>query len=113
MHYQGRDAKDAIVKPAEPLGGSYTEEALRWIISETQGYPYFIQELCSAIWEHLNPEQTVIGMDDVKGAVLKFYENLDRGFYRLRYDRCTPKEKMFIFAMAKCEKLPCSISKCR
>ncbi len=41
----GQDAKDAIVKPAEPLGGSYTEEALRWIISETQGYPYFIQEL--------------------------------------------------------------------
>ena len=73
----GQDAKDAIVKPAEPLGGSYTEEAL---------------------------------IDDVKGAVLKFYENLDRGFYRLRYDRCTPKEKMFIFAMAKCEKLPCSIS---
>lgn len=74
----GQDAKDAIVKPAEPLGGSYTEEALRWIISETQGYPYFIQELCSAIWEHLNPEQTVIGIDDVKGAVLKFYEISDR-----------------------------------
>ena len=31
-----------------------------------KGYPYFIQELCSAIWEHLNPEQTVIGIDDVK-----------------------------------------------
>ena len=41
----------------------------------------------------------MIGIDDVKGAVLKFYENLDRGFYRLRYDRCTPKEKMFIFEM--------------
>lgn len=104
------DARDAIVKPAEPLEGSYTEEALRRIIQETQGYPYFIQELCSAIWEELAPEQTVIDIDDVEHAIVKFYENLDLGFYKLRYDRCTHKEKIFIFAMAKCKKLPCSIS---
>mgnify|MGYP004570347359 CR=1 FL=1 len=104
------DARDAIVKPAEPLEGSYTEEALKRIIRETQGYPYFIQELCSAIWEELAPEQTVIDIDDVEHAIVKFYENLDLGFYKLRYDRCTHKEKMFIFAMAKCKKLPCSIS---
>lgn len=104
------DARDAIVKPAEPLEGSYTEEALRRIIQETQGYPYFIQELCSAIWEELDPEQTVIDIDDVEHAIVKFYENLDLGFYKLRYDRCTHKEKIFIFAMAKCKKLPCSIS---
>ena len=104
------DARDAIVKPAEPLEGSYTEEALKRIIRETQGYPYFIQELCSAIWEELAPEQTVIGIDDVEHAIVKFYENLDLGFYKLRYDRCTHKEKIFIFAMAKCKKLPCSIS---
>ena len=104
------DAREAIVKPAEPLEGSYTEEALKRIIQETQGYPYFIQELCSAIWEELAPEQTVIGIDDVEHAIVKFYENLDLGFYKLRYDRCTHKEKIFIFAMAKCKKLPCSIS---
>ena len=104
------DARDAIVKPAEPLEGSYTEEALKRIIRETQGYPYFIQELCSAIWEELAPEQTVIDIDDVEHAIVKFYENLDLGFYKLRYDRCTHKEKIFIFAMAKCKKLPCSIS---
>ena len=106
-----QDARDAIVKPAEPLGGSYTEAALTRIIAETQGYPYFIQELCSAIWEQLDEEQTRIDFQDVEEAIIKFYENLDRGFYKLRYDRCTHKEKMFIFAMAKCEKLPCSISK--
>ena len=104
------DARDAIVKPAEPLEGSYTEEALKRIIRETQGYPYFIQELCSAIWEELASEQTVIDIDDVEHAIVKFYENLDLGFYKLRYDRCTHKEKIFIFAMAKCKKLPCSIS---
>ena len=104
------DARDAIVKPAEPLEGSYTEEALKRIIRETQGYPYFIQELCSALWEELASEQTVIDIDDVEHAIVKFYENLDLGFYKLRYDRCTHKEKIFIFAMAKCKKLPCSIS---
>ena len=105
-----QDAKDAITKPAEPLGVQYAEDALDRIIKETKGYPYFIQELCSAIWNSLDSEKAVIEKEDVENAIPKFYENLDRGFYKMRYDRCTNKEKIFIFAMVKCGDLPCTIS---
>lgn len=105
-----QDAKDAITKPAEPLGVQYAKDALDRIIGETKGYPYFIQELCSAIWNSLDSEKAVIEKEDVENAIPKFYENLDRGFYKMRYDRCTNKEKIFIFAMVKCGDLPCTIS---
>lgn len=105
-----QDARDAIIKPAEPLKIQYDKAAVDRIIQETKGYPYFIQELCSAIWNSANAEKGMIEKKDVENAIPKFYENLDRGFYKMRYDRCTHKEKIFIFAMVKCGDLPCTIS---
>ena len=39
-----------------------------------------------------------------------FFETLDNGFFRVRYERCSDMDKRFIFAMVKCGKLPCTIS---
>lgn len=105
-----QEAKDAIIKPVEPLLVQYEEDAINRIIEITQGYPYFIQELCSAVWEWLDSDVRVISAKDVEAAVPEFYKNLDSGFYKVRYDRCTHKEKLFIFAMVKCGDLPCTIS---
>lgn len=105
-----QDAKDAITKPAEQLGVRYAEDAVNRIIKETKGYPYFIQELCSAVWNSFDSEKGVIAKSNVENAISQFYENLDSGFYKMRYDRCTHVEKMFIFAMVKCGYLPCTIS---
>lgn len=102
------EAKDAIVKPVERLQIRYAEDAIEEILMLTKGYPYFIQEMCSAIWDNSSTE--VVQLEDVKKAVPYFYGNLDRGFYKMRYDRCTNVEKMFIFAMVKCGDLPCTIS---
>lgn len=102
------DALEAVVKPAEPMEVTYESEALELIYDVTKGYPHFIQELCSAIWDNSNTD--VIKISDVKNAIPLFYSNLDKGFYKVRYDRCTQKEKMFIFAMVKCGDLPCTIS---
>lgn len=105
-----KEAEEAIVKPAEPLSVQYEEGAIQKIIEITEGYPYFIQELCSVVWDNLNTDTVVIKECDVDNAVSEFYEKLDRGFYRMRYDRCTQKEKLFMFAMVKCGDLPCTIS---
>ena len=32
------------------------------------------------------------------------------GFFKLRYERCSAAEKKFIFAMVKCDELPCTIA---
>ena len=101
-------AKDAITIPAADLGASYTAEAVEMIIESTQGYPYFIQEMCSVIWENHNSIE--IGVDAVRENINQTNQKLDAGFFQVRYDRCTQTEKKFMAAMVKCGELPCTIA---
>ncbi len=102
------DAKAAIVKPAEELNVSYKEEAVQEIINVTEGYPFFIQEYCKAIWEQA--EESIITIEDVYHARAEFEKRLDQSFFKVRFERSTKKEKQFMFAMVKCGELPCTIS---
>lgn len=83
-------AKDAIVGPAQELGVTYTEEAIQKILDVTKGYPYFIQEICSTIWE--NHTDTLVDLDAVSSNLEAANRKLDAGFFRVRYDRCTGTE---------------------
>lgn len=47
---------------------------------------------------------------DVENNLEEFFEKLDTGFFKLRYERCSAAEKKFIFAMVKCGELPCTIA---
>lgn len=69
------DARAAIIKPAEELDVSYTQEAIDAIVSVTKGYPYFIQEYCNTIWDRT--EENLITEDDVKNAMPEFQAFLD------------------------------------
>ena len=40
----------------------------------------------------------------------EFFETLDIGFFKVRYERCADSDKKFVFAMVKCGELPCTIS---
>lgn len=101
-------ARDAIIIPANDLGVSYTEEAVELILQTTRGYPYFIQEMCSTIWE--NHDNQNIDAAVVRANVDAANTKLDRGFFQVRYDRCTQMEKNFMFAMVQCGSLPCTIA---
>ena len=39
-----------------------------------------------------------------------FFKELDKSFFKVRFDKCTPKEKEFMFAMANCGELPCTVA---
>lgn len=106
---QPEAAVRAIAEPAEPLGVSYTPDAIKMIVDYTQGYPYFIQELCSTIWEKCPEGTKSIDANDVDSAVADTNARLDAGFFSVRFDRCTPREKEFLAAMVACGKLPCSL----
>lgn len=101
-------ATDAIVKPATELGVQYEEEAVEEIKEWSKGYPFFIQELCNTIWEETESE--IIKKSDVERVIPVFLDKLDKGFFKIRYDRCTKKEHDFLFAMVRCGRLPCTIS---
>lgn len=101
-------AAEAIVEPAKPFGVEYDENAVALIVKETAGYPYFIQEMCSTIWERCNGHR--ITAEDVVANIDETNKRLDKGFFLVRYNRCTAREQEFLQAMASCGELPCTIA---
>lgn len=101
-----KDAKNAIVNPGKPFDITYTEEALKEIYKITEGYPYFIQQFCYLI----SKKYKDIDLNIVNEMKTAFFKELDKSFFKVRFDKCTPREKEFMFAMANCDKLPCTVA---
>lgn len=93
------DAAQAIEKPLRDEGVAITPEALAEILRVTQGYAYFLQAWGSHTW--LAADTSPIGIDAVHKASVTATAALDEGFFRVRFDRCTPKEKKYLRAMAE------------
>lgn len=91
-------AISAIRHPIENEGESIADDALQTIIAETHGYPFFLQEWGHQAWNLAI--ESPIGVDDVKGASSAALRRLDAGFFRVRFDRLTPKERDYVIAMA-------------
>ena len=92
-------AIEAIQNPAKSEGAEFTDEAVKEIISKTQCYAYFIQEWCSQSWNIAS--KSPITKDDVIAATELTIATLDESFFRVRFDRLTPKEKSYMLAMAQ------------
>jgi len=92
-------ARLAIEKPIENEGVAITERAVSQILQVTQGYAYFLQQWGSHTWQaaHASP----IDIDAVNAASVTAVAALDESFFRVRFDRLTPKEKRYLRAMAE------------
>jgi len=93
------DAKQALQEPVLKQGVKFTDEALTEILRVTKKYPYFIQEWGYQCWNVA--KTSPITLDDVKTASEEAIFRLDRNFFRVRFDRITPKEKEYLRAMAE------------
>jgi hypothetical protein len=92
-------ARDAIGYPLYREGVAIEERALDFIIERTQGYPYFLQEWGSHVWDVAT--ESPITEEDVQLADEGAVAQLDRSFFRVRYDRLTPREQDYLRAMAE------------
>jgi hypothetical protein len=93
------DAANAIRQPIEEEGESIDDALLEKIIDQTKGYPYFLQEWGYQVWNASKQSPIEIGCFDVaEKAALR---RLDEGFFKVRIDRLTPKEKEYVIAMAR------------
>lgn len=101
-------SRKAVEEPVKRFGVSYTEEAICKIINITKGYPFFIQQLCQIIYQRVDGK--IVQLSDVEKAIPVFFDTLDNGFFKVRYERCAESDKKFIFAMVRCGELPCTIS---
>lgn len=96
----GQDAAGvAISRPITAEGAQIAAPAVRQIVEATQGYPFFIQEWGSKVWDAaVGPEITP---QDVAAARDPVIASLDEGFFKVRLDRLTRAETTFVIAMAK------------
>lgn len=93
------EAEQAIVKPAQANGVAYEAAATREVIRNTRGYPYFLQEWGKHSWDVA--KASPITLQDVKVASREAVAALDESFFRVRFDRLTPKEKQYLRGMAE------------
>src|SRR5260221_447978 len=93
------EARIAINRPIEARGIQIAEAALRQIVRETHGYPYFLQEWGKHTWD--TARASPITLEDVRVASQSAVAALDEKFFRLRFYRLIPVEREYHPAIAE------------
>jgi len=94
----------AIRQPVLAEGEAITDEAIDLISKETEGYPFFLQEWGYQSWNVA--DASPINAEDVKKASVAAVRRLDEGFFKVRFERLSPKEREYVLAMASLGKGP-------
>lgn len=93
------DAEQALVKPARERKVRYDSSAIERILKETRCYPYFLQEWAKHSWDVA--ARSPISRSDVDKATILAVARLDESFFRVRFDRSTQSERIYLRAMAE------------
>lgn len=93
------EAAEALVGPSHELGVSWDDTALDITIEAAGGYPFFIQQYGSCVWDQRVDGGVITGADAQAGILLA-REEIDRGLYRSRWDRIAGQERDFLVAMS-------------
>ncbi len=92
-------AREAIAAPLRRSDVGIDGDALEFIVKTTMGYPYFLQEWGYQAWNVAN--ESPITLEDAERATARARRALDSGFFRVRLERLTPREKDYMRAMAE------------
>lgn len=93
------DAEIAIRQPIESEGERIEVDAIEEILEQTKGYPYYLQEWGYQCWNIAEGDE--IKKSDALMAAKAATKRLDEGFFKVRFDRLTPKEREYVIEMAK------------
>ena len=91
-------AATALTVPAQRLNASFGPDALERILDRSGGYPHFLQQWGETVWREA--EGPAITLDDVEIAEELVNDELDRRFFRDRYEKATEAEQIYMAAMA-------------
>ena len=93
------DATKALQDPVHQAGEAFEPAALAEIFRLTRGYPYFLQEWGYQAWNHATASPISLAVVRQTSALVA--QRLDENFFRVRFDRLTPREKKYLRAMAE------------
>ncbi len=92
-------AYKALQEPVKTEGIYFADDALHEIVKLTKGYPYFLQEWGYQCWNLA--VSSPISLEIVHQATQESIRKLDQSFFRVRFDRLTPREKDYLRALAE------------
>lgn len=93
------DAARALRDPIAEEGETIEQATVDAIFAATGGYPYFLQEWGYQAWNCADGSPITPTCLERAGA--EALRRLDSGFFKVRFDRLTPKEREYVLAMAK------------
>ncbi|HTV73398.1 MAG TPA: hypothetical protein VME66_06835 [Candidatus Acidoferrales bacterium] len=93
------EAADALSVPLEKRGVTIDAAALKTIVHEVDGYPYFVQEYGAAIWTAQEGNRITKAIADA--VVPGVRRTLDSSLYDGLFQRLTGRELRYAFALAK------------
>ena len=91
-------ATRAIAQPIAEEGESIEAAATAEVVRQTKGYPYFLQEWGFQAWNHAQGH--CITEADIRAATKAALRRLDEGFFNVRLERLTQRERDYVHAMA-------------
>ena len=92
------EATRAVRVPLEAEGCDITEDGMAAMNAITEGYPFFLQAWGYAVWN--GAKECPIDLAVVNEVTPSVISMLDKSFFRVRFDRLTPREKDYVRAMA-------------
>jgi len=92
------DAREALRGPVTRQSAAIEPDALDYLVQTTRGYPYFLQEWGYQAW-NIAPASP-IDIHAARRATGLSIKKLDESFFRVRFDRLTPREKEYMRALA-------------
>jgi hypothetical protein len=89
---------EALTIPAAQEDAQWTDDAVALVVADSGRYPYFLQQYGQETWNVA--AGPVITRRDAELGILQGNNQLDNGFFRVRWDRATPAEQQYLRAMA-------------
>lgn len=90
---------EALSIPAAQEDATWEDDAIGLVVKASDRYPYFLQQFGQSTW--IRAAGPVITKHDAELGVLDGTNQLDNGFFRVRWDRATPTEQDYLRQMAK------------
>jgi hypothetical protein len=93
------DAVRALKAPANRRGVDIDQDAIDFIVEQTGGYPFFLQQWGETTWEEAVGDDRIT-LDDALAAEEVVSHFLETRFFKDRYDRASEAERIYMAAMA-------------
>jgi hypothetical protein len=97
-HLSNDLSRKALTEPAAAEGVGWDDAAVTFVVDETLGYPYFLQQFGQDTWNAA--EGPNLTLSDARLGAARARAALDSGFFRARWDRATRAEQRYLRAVA-------------